>query len=97
MEHNQYGNPAFYYPGRVAASRFANQINACSRDSPHISSEGCKPAQQEGRSGWPKIVQRKSSARFRHGCPAGLFNEEMEGAMQQAPHPGRHSMREHQE
>jgi hypothetical protein len=97
MECSQYKKPAFYYPGRVAASRFASQIMACWRDSPHISSEGCKPPQQEGRSGRPKIVQRKSAPRFGQGCPAGLFSEEMEGAMQQAPHPGRHSMLEHRE
>jgi hypothetical protein len=82
---------AFYPRGAVAASRFASQINACSRLSPHISSDGCKPEQHAGRCGWPNRVQRKSPSRCRHGTPAGLFSEEIDGAMQQAAQAGRQS------
>jgi hypothetical protein len=45
------GKRAFYPPGEVAASNARNQANACSGESPHISTDGCKPAQQAGRSG----------------------------------------------
>lgn len=68
---------------------------AKTRSSPHISSETCKPEQQAGRSGWPKIAQRKSSVNCMQGTPAGLpfgipgIALVMEGAMQQAAHSGR--------
>ncbi len=55
-----------------------------------------------GRSGWPKIAQRLSSVSWRQRTPAGLLTPlmlgmpgmgvEMEGAMQQAPQPGRQFM-----
>ena len=80
---------AFYYPGQVSTSRSASQCKANWRDSPHISGAACKPAQQAGRSGRPKIVQRKSVSRCTHGTPAGLFSELIDGAIQQAPQPGR--------
>lgn len=89
MECSLVGEAAFYYSGRVAASRFASQASACTRVSPHISTEGCRPAQQAGRSGRAKMVQRKSASRCRQGSPAGLFSEEIDGAMQQAPQLGR--------
>src|SRR5574343_453682 len=87
----QVGEAAFDYPGRVSASRTLNQCNACSREVPHISSDGCRPAQHDGRSGRPKIVHRHSASRWAQGCPAGLLRELIEGAMQQAPQPGRQS------
>jgi hypothetical protein len=85
---------AFYYPGRVLTSRSASQNIACSRVSPHISCEGCKPPQHAGRSGRPKIVQRKSASRFGQGTPAGLFKELIDGAMQHAAQPGRQFIRD---
>jgi hypothetical protein len=64
---------------------------ACSRVSPHISAEGCKPPQNAGRSGLPKILQRLSSPSCTQRTPAGLplgipgIGEVIEGAVQQAP------------
>jgi len=92
MECRQYREAAFYYPGRVSASRSLSQRKACSRVSPHISREGCRPPQQAGRSGRAKMVQRKSASRCRQGTPAGLANEEIDGAMQQAAQAGRQAM-----
>ena len=48
-------------PGAVSRSRLLSQAIACSRDcpivsSPHISRLGCRPAQNAGRSGLPKIM-----------------------------------------
>lgn len=68
---------------------------ACSRRSPHISADGCKPPQNAGRSGWPKMRQRLSSASCTQRTPAGFpsgmpgIGLVMEGAMQQAPQLGR--------
>lgn len=62
---------------------------------PHISTEACRPPQTAGRSGRPKMAQRLSSSSWAQRTPAGLpwgmpgMGEEMEGAMQQAPQPGR--------
>lgn len=58
---------------------------------------GCRPPQTAGRSGRPKMAQRLSSSSWMQRTPAGLpwgmpgMGEEMEGAVQQAPQPGRHS------
>lgn len=66
---------------------------ACSRLSPHISTEGLRLAQTAGRPGWPKIRQRSCSSSCTHRTPAGLpdgipgIGEEMEGAIQQAAQP----------
>lgn len=82
--------------GAVAASRRANHVMACSRDSPHISMPGARPAQNAGRCGWPKIRQALASSsctqRIPAGLPAGMpgIGLVIEGAMQQAPQPGRH-------
>ena len=68
---------------------------ACSRLSPHISRDGCKPAHTAGRPGWPKILHAFSSSSWAQRTPAGLpfgipgIGDEIDGAMQQAPHPGR--------
>ena len=75
--------------GAVSISSVLSQKIAAVRSSRHISADGCSPEQQAGRSGWPKIAQRKSSARCAQRTPAGLFKDEMEGAMQHAPQPGR--------
>ena len=68
---------------------------ACSRDSPHISREGGRLPQTRGRSGCPKILQPLCSSSWTQRTPAGLpsgmpgIGEEIDGAMQQAPQPGR--------
>jgi len=85
----QVGEAAFYYPGCVKTSSSANHLSACCRDVPHISAEACSPPQQSGRSGWPNIRQRNSASRCSQGTPAGLASDEIDGAMQHAPHPGR--------
>ena len=83
------------YPGAVARSSRAIQPIACSRELPHISAEGCSPAQKAGRSGRPKMAQPLSSINCTQRTPAGLplgmpgIGEVMEGAVQQAPQPGR--------
>jgi hypothetical protein len=75
-----------------------SQAIASSRDSLHISLEGCNEAQNEGRSGRPKIAQRSSSVSCAQRIPAGLpsgmpgIGELMEGAMQQAAQLGRQFM-----
>jgi hypothetical protein len=82
----------------VAASSVASQRIACSRLVPHISIDGCNPEQHAGRSGRPKIEQRFSASSCTQRTPAGLplgmpgIGLEIEGAVQHAPHAGRHSM-----
>jgi len=68
---------------------------ACDASSPHMSSDGRRPPQKAGRSGWPKILQRWSSSNCTHLTPAGLppgmpgIGLVIDGAMQQAPQPER--------
>jgi oxygen-independent coproporphyrinogen-3 oxidase len=63
-----------------------------------MSTDGCNPAQQAGRSGRPKIAHAKCSVSCAQRTPAGLpsgipgIGLEMEGAMQQAPQPGRQAV-----
>jgi hypothetical protein len=77
--------------GLVACSSSVNQRIAISRLVPHISSDGCKPAQNAGRSGFPKMRHRLSSASWTHFTPAGFppgipgIGVVIEGAMQHAP------------
>jgi hypothetical protein len=83
---------------RVNASRFARYRIACVGPSPHISADGFSPPHTAGRSGDPKIRHRFASSSWTHRTPAGLplgmpgIAELMEGAMQQAPQPGRQFM-----
>lgn len=71
---------------------------ACSREGPHISLLGCNPPQTAGRSGRSNSSQASAGVRCAHRSPArlpwGIFGMgvEMDGAMQQAPQPGRHCM-----
>jgi hypothetical protein len=80
----------------VNRSSSPSQASASSRFCRHISSEGCSPAQHAGLSGRPKIAQRKSWSSCKQAEPAGLprgmpgIGELIDGAMQHAPHPGRH-------
>lgn len=74
----------------MSSSSFSQNI-ACSRLGPHIFSAGCKPEQNNGRSGRPKTRQRLSSASWIHLTPAGFpfgipgIGLVMDGAMQHAP------------
>ncbi|GAB3338303.1 hypothetical protein GCM10027359_14430 [Marilutibacter aestuarii] len=60
--------------------------------------EGRKDAQNAGRSGRPNRRQRRRSSSCTQGMPAGLpcgmpgMGEWIEGAMQHAPQPLRHSI-----
>lgn len=87
-----------FRPGAVNCSNVPSHRIAISRPSPHISTEACNPPQQAGRSGLPKIAQRKSSISCTQGTPAGLpsgmpgIGLEMEGAVQHAPQLGRQFM-----
>jgi hypothetical protein len=73
-------------------------VSACSLVSPHISTLGFSEAQTAGRSGRPNNLQRACSSSCTHGTPAGLppgmpgKAVVMEGAVQQAPQPGRQSI-----
>lgn len=79
-----------YTCGHVACSKRDSQASASSRDSPHISAEGCKPPQNAGRVDVPNTLHRKYSSSCAHGTPAALpfgmpgRGEVMEGAMQHA-------------
>jgi hypothetical protein len=83
--------------GKVANSSAVKNLSASSRSVPHIVSIGRRLTQTAGRSGRPKSAQRKSGNSCTHGMPAGLpcgipeIGEEIEGAMQHAPHEGRQS------
>lgn len=71
---------------------------ANSRESPHISALGSRLPQTSGRRGSPKIRHRLSASSCTQRTPAGLpcgmpgIGEEMDGAVQQAPQPGRQFM-----
>ena len=86
---------AVAFQGAVTRSRSPIHRSACSRLAPHMSACGCSEAQTCGRSGWPKIRQRKASSSWMHFSPARLppgmpgMGLVIEGAMQQAPQPGR--------
>jgi hypothetical protein len=82
----------------VRRSSLASQCSACSREWPHISAAGRSEVQTAGRSGRPKRRQRSASSSCTHGTPAGLpsampgIGELIDGAVQQAAQPGRHSI-----
>jgi hypothetical protein len=68
---------------------------ACCVLLPHISVDGCNPPQKAGRSGRPKMRHRMASSSWMQRTPAGLppgipgIGLEIDGAVQQAPQPGR--------
>lgn len=70
---------------------------ACSAESPHMSVAGFRLAQTDGRNADAKIRQRFSWSSCTQRTPAGLpsgipgMEDEIEGATQHAPHPGRHA------
>jgi hypothetical protein len=65
---------------------------ACSRELPHISTEGRRLMQTAGRSDEPNSRQRICASSCTQRSPAGFpsgmpgMGEEIDGAMQQAPH-----------
>ena len=65
---------------------------------PHMSAEGMSCPHTAGLPGWPNIWQRCWSSSCTQRTPAGLpwgmpgMAELMEGAVQQAPQPGRQFM-----
>jgi hypothetical protein len=69
---------------------------ACARVSPHISCDGFRLLHTAGRSGCPKMRQRWSSSNCIQRSPAAFpfgipgIGDEMDGAIQQAPHALRH-------
>lgn len=87
--------------GAVARSSSPSHCIACSRLLPHISSDGCKPPQNAGRSGWPKMRHRLFSPSCTHLTPAGFpfgmpgIGLVIEGAVQQAPQLSRQFMPSH--
>lgn len=93
-EYAKLGQPS-YGGGAVARSSSSSHRIACSRDGPHISADGCRPAQNAGRSGWPKMAQPLASVSWMQRTPAGLplgipgIGDVIEGAVQHAPHPAR--------
>jgi hypothetical protein len=86
------------FSGRVCCSSCVNQIKAWTLESPHMTADGLRRVHTAGRCGWPKIRQRLAVSSCAQRIPAGLpcgmpgMGLEMEGAMQQAPQPDRHSM-----
>lgn len=67
---------------------------------PQNASSAWKPPHTAGRSGEPNRSQRLVLSRWAQRTPEGLpwgmrgSGDEIDGAMQQAPQPGRHSMGE---
>lgn len=86
-----------YFDGAVCSSNCLSQIMAEGASLRHISASGCRPLQQAGRSGWPKMAQRKSGVNWTQRTPAGLpsgmpgIGLLMDGAIQHAPQCGRQS------
>jgi hypothetical protein len=84
--------------GTVARSAAESQASAAAASSPHISGAARRDEQTTGRRGSPNSRQRLSAVNCAQRTPAGLpwgmpgMADEMDGAMQQAPQPGRHAM-----
>jgi len=84
--------------GCVASSSRARYSSASALLWPHISMLGRRLLQTAGRSGHPKMRQRFSGVSWTQRTPAGLpllmsgIGDEIDGAMQQAAQPGRHSI-----
>lgn len=82
----------------MAASSVSRYVIAASRLVRHISCDGCRPEQTFGRRGEPKMLQRLSAEswtqRVLAGLPLGIpgIGLLIDGAVQQAPQSGRHSI-----
>src|ERR1700712_6037459 len=87
-----------YQATDVACSHHPIKRIASCALAPQTSGSAVNLLHTAGRSALPKIWHSMSTDSCTQRCPAGLpsgipgIGEEMEGAMQQAPQPGRHSM-----
>ena len=83
------------YDDEVACSSCVSHASASVALLPHMSAAGMSWPHTRGRSGFPKIrhwfVSFSCAQRMPAGLPCGIpgMAELMEGAMQQAPQPGR--------
>lgn len=78
-------------------SRSPRILSASRLHVPHTNVSAVKPAHTLGRSDDVNIPHRPSEVRCMHGVPPGLpfsmpgMREDIDGAIQHAPHPARHS------
>jgi len=89
--------------GSVSGANTPNHRKACSRLSPHMSGAGFNDEHTSGRSGCPKIKLRSSTDNCTHRTAAVLLvpfiigmpgiGDDIDGAMQHAPQPGREFIR----
>lgn len=79
----------------VSKSSRTSHAIASPASAPHISGSGLRLLHTFGRAGCPKIRQRFCASSCTHRSPARLpsgmpgMGDDIEGAMQQAPQPGR--------
>jgi hypothetical protein len=91
------GQPESYTTRRVDRSSRARVVYASRGDAPHMSGNALRLPHTAGRSGERKIAQRESMVRWMQRTPAGFpsgmpgMGDEIEGAIQHAPQPERHS------
>lgn len=84
--------------GFVRLSSRTSHALASSALLPHISGDGRSCTHTAGRPGCPKSKQRLSGVSWMHRTPEGFpcgipgIGEVIDGAMQHAPHPARHSI-----
>jgi hypothetical protein len=84
--------------GAVSVSHRTSVAIASAALAPHISGPGRNPTQVAGRSARPNSAHRISTVRCGQRTPAALpsgsagSDGEIDGAMQHAPHAGRHSI-----
>lgn len=81
----------------MADSSLVSHAKACAVEGPHICADGRSLSHTAGRRGSPNSRQRLSLLNWTQRTPAALppdipgIGELIEGAMQQAPQPGRHA------
>ena len=79
----------------MADSSRVSHAKACAAEAPHIGADGRSLLHTAGRRGSPNSRQRLSRVNWMQRTPAALppgipgIGEVIEGAMQQAPQPGR--------
>lgn len=88
----------YIFPGRVNCSHSVKRRMASSLLLPHISCDGRRLLQTAGRWSLPNMRQRLSPVSCMQRTPAGFpssmagIDDEMDGAIQQAAQPIRHSI-----